>query len=163
MSIKLTELYPSSVVSSGIMWIHLTMAPAHTRSHSDRRSIVDRISQEYHSPSLKNKHFKRFFLIDPNTQPLNLHRILGLHSVRNCKLCTWHDFSSSTQALGSYVSKNHVTVRALEPWTLDICLYILLVTIECRLFLFTRAFNVFFTFTKCYTCITVHHKNNLYL
>lgn len=49
-------------------------------------------------------------LIDPNTQRLNLHRIPGLHSIRNCKLCTWHDFNGSTQALGSYVLKNHVNI-----------------------------------------------------
>ena len=37
----------------------------------------------------------------------------------------------------------YITVRTLEPWALDICLYIFLVTTECGLVLLTRVFNVF--------------------
>ena len=54
-----------------------------------------------------------------------------------------------------------VTVRTLEPWTLDISLYIFLVTIECGLDLLIRVFNVF-TLTKCETCNIIHHKKSHY-
>ena len=59
------------------------------------------------------------------------------------------------------VSGLRFTVRTLEPWTLDICFYIFLVTIECGLDLLIRVFNVF-TLTKCETCNTIHHKKNHY-
>ena len=58
--------------------------------------------------------------------------------------------------------RTRLTVRTLEPWTLDICLCIFLVTIECGLDLLIRVFNVF-TLTKCETCNTMHHKKNHYV
>ena len=65
-------------------------------------------------------------------------------------LTFWMQSTTGKLNIKSLCILNAVTGRAFKPWTLDICLYIFLVSIECRLVLLTRVFNVFYTYKMLY-------------